>query len=81
MAYRADVPSEQVLHGRVWLGVAGRLWPLAANQAPNWAPWPSHESAGMRPRTTAQDAGGRAEIAAAERPDALPAASNDLEDL
>lgn len=25
-----DVPSEQVLRGLVWLGVAGRRWPLAA---------------------------------------------------
>ena len=32
-----DVPFDQVLRGSVWLGVAGRLWPLAAIWAPNWA--------------------------------------------
>jgi hypothetical protein len=28
-----DVPSDQVLRGPVWLGVAGRRWPLAASSA------------------------------------------------
>ena len=37
-----DVPSDQVLRGPVWLGVPGRLWPLAAS----WATRPSRELAG-----------------------------------
>ncbi len=33
--------SEQSLRGPVWLGVAGRRWPLAASKAPSWATRPS----------------------------------------
>ena len=33
-----DMPSEQALRGPVWLGVASRRWPLAANWATSlWA--------------------------------------------
>ncbi len=37
---RLDVPSDQVSGGSMWLGVGGRLWPLAASWAPRLASMP-----------------------------------------
>lgn len=57
---RLDVPSDETLRGPVWLGMAGRRWPLAAGKAPSGLPPRPREPVGNTPpgggcRATAGD--------------------------
>ena len=53
----------------MWLGVAGRRWPLATSKAPSWATGepknPAECNRSAEAAVTAGDLGGRAEIAVA----------------
>jgi hypothetical protein len=46
---KRSVPSEQLLHGLVWPGVAQRRWPLAASRLPVGLPGHPREPAEMHP--------------------------------
>ena len=59
----------------VWLDDCGRWQPAPSWATPATTPTCQNASARRRPRTTAGDAGGRAEIAVAEQPDGIPAAA------